>query len=193
MIGATDPNPRHRGAGPKKETHWLTSAAARRHARKLRAQVDAILVGAATIRIDNPRLTARRGAKYRQPARVVITRSGKLPRNSHVFRDRFAKNTHVYRDQMLPAILADLGAKNITSVMIEGGGNVLGQALDERLIDKVQIYVAPIFTGGPIPGFAGVGVSRTNEAARLERVKFESIGADLCVTGYPKYSVATAA
>jgi diaminohydroxyphosphoribosylaminopyrimidine deaminase/5-amino-6-(5-phosphoribosylamino)uracil reductase len=239
VIGATDPNPRHRGRGvevlrdagvevrtgilaeecailneafnkwiatgipfviakcgmsldgrltrPKKESRWLTSATARRHAQTLRAQTDAILVGADTIRMDNPRLTVRRTSQHRQPARVVITRSGKIPGDAHVFTDRYAKNTRVYQNGTLPAILADLGAKNITSLMIEGGGRVLGQALDERLIDKVQIYVAPILTGGPIVSFGGRGADRAQDGARLERVRFEKIGPDICVTGYPKY------
>jgi diaminohydroxyphosphoribosylaminopyrimidine deaminase/5-amino-6-(5-phosphoribosylamino)uracil reductase len=172
---------------PKRESRWMTSASARRHAHKLRAQVDAILVGAETIRTDNPRLTARSGSEDRQPARVIITRSGKLPRNALVFTDRFAKNTHVYRNATLPTILADLGSKNITSVMIEGGADVLGQALDERLIDRVQIYVAPIISGGPIVAFGGRGALRTRDGAHLERVSFEKIGPDICVTGYPKY------
>src|SRR5207248_862107 len=130
VVGTTDPNPRHRGAGiellsnagievrtgvlaeecaglneafnkwiatgipfviakcgmsldgrltrPKKESRWITSTAARRHAHKLRAQTDAILVGADTVRIDNPRLTVRGASHSRQPTRVVITRSGKI-------------------------------------------------------------------------------------------------------------------
>ena len=239
VIGATDPNPRHRGRGieilrdagievrtgvlaeecallnetfnkwiatgipfviakcgmsldgrltrPKKESRWLTSVTARRHAQTLRAQSDAVLVGADTIRIDNPRLTVRRASHHRQPVRVVLTRSGKIPGDAHVFTDRFAKNTRVYRNETLPAILADLGARNITSLIIEGGGRVLGQALDERLIDKVQIYVAPILTGGPIVAFGGRGALRTHHGAHLERVRFEKIGPDICVTGYPKY------
>src|SRR5438105_7857465 len=166
VIGATDPNPRHRGRGlqilgdagikvragvlaeecaalneafnkwiatgfpfviakcgmnldgrltrPKKESRRITSATARRHAHKLRAQVDAILVGAETIRIDNPRLTARAASKIQQPARVVITRSGKLPRNARIFTDRLAKSTRVFRNETLPTVLAELGSKNIT-------------------------------------------------------------------------------
>jgi riboflavin biosynthesis pyrimidine reductase len=51
----------------------------------------------------------------------------------------------------------------------------------------VQIYVAPILTGGPIVAFGGRGAPRTHEGAHLERVKFEKIGPDICVTGYPKY------
>src|SRR5438105_8389138 len=175
---------------PKKESRWLTSVTARRHAQKLRAQTDAILVGADTVRIDNPRLTVRGASHSRQPTRVVITRSGKIPHDAHVFTDRFAENTCIYRNETLPAILADLGTKNITSLMIEGGGRVLGQALDERLIDKVQIYIAPIFAGGRTVAFGGRGALHPHDGAHLERVRFEKIGPEICVTGYPKYSLA---
>ncbi|PYL36590.1 MAG: riboflavin biosynthesis protein RibD, partial [Verrucomicrobia bacterium] len=172
---------------PEGEPRWITSATARRHTQTLRGQTDAILIGAETLRTDNPRLTVRGRRQVRQPVRVVMTRSGKLPRSARFFTDRFAKNSFVYRNMPLGAILAELGQKNITSVVIEGGGNVLGHALDERLIDKVQIYVAPILTGGPIVAFGGRGAPRTHEGAHLERVKFEKIGPDICVTGYPKY------
>src|SRR6184192_1613516 len=239
VIGATDPNPRHRGRGieilrsagievragvlaeecaalneafnkwiatgipfviakcgmgldgrltrPENESRWITSAAARRHAQMLRGQTDAILIGAETLRIDNPRLTARGARQVHQPVRVVMTRSGKLPRSAHFFTDRFAKNSFVYRNMPLGVVLAELGQKKVTSVMIEGGGDLLGHALDERLIDKAQIYVAPILTGGPIVAFGGRGAHRSHDGARLERVSFEKIGTDICVTGYPKY------
>jgi diaminohydroxyphosphoribosylaminopyrimidine deaminase/5-amino-6-(5-phosphoribosylamino)uracil reductase len=242
VIGATDPNPRHRGRGieilrsagvdvrsgvlaeecsglneafnkwiatgipfviakcgmsldgkltrPKREGRWITSVAARTDAEKLRARSDAILVGAETIRIDNPRLTVRGVRRFHQPIRVVLTRSSKLPRRAHVFADRHAKNTLVYRDEPLAAVLADLGKKDVVSVMIEGGGMILGHALDQRLIDKVQIYIAPILTGGGVVAFAGNGARSTLESARLERIRFERVGPDLCVSGYPKYSVA---
>jgi diaminohydroxyphosphoribosylaminopyrimidine deaminase / 5-amino-6-(5-phosphoribosylamino)uracil reductase len=241
VIGATDPNPRHRGRGieilrnagievrpgvladqcaslneafnkwiatgipfviakcgmsldghlsrPKREGRWITSVAARQHAQRLRAQSDAIMVGAETIRMDNPQLTVRGGRSSRQPIRVVMTHSGNLPRKARIFTDRYAKRTSVYKDEPLAAVLADLGKKDVTSVMIEGGGSLLGHALDQRLIDKVQIYLAPIFTGGPVLAFAGTGAGSTSESARLERIHFEKIGPDLCVIGYPKYAV----
>jgi len=84
--------------------------------------------------------------------------------------------------------LSELGGREITSVLIEGGGQILGQALDSRLIDKVQIYVAPLFTGGPAIAFGGKGFENTAAAARLERISFRKIGNDVCVTGYPTYS-----
>jgi diaminohydroxyphosphoribosylaminopyrimidine deaminase/5-amino-6-(5-phosphoribosylamino)uracil reductase len=240
VMGATDPNPRHRGraieilrsAGievrtgvlaeecaalneafnkwiatgipfviakcgmtldgrltrPSREGRWITSPATRQHAQRLRAQSDAILIGAETLRIDNPRLTVRGSRRFRQPTRIVVTRSGKLPRNARIFTDRHARTTLIYRNEPFGALLADLGKRNVTSVVIEGGGSLLGHALDQRLIDKVQIYLAPIFTGGGVVAFAGEGARSTMDAARLERVRFEKIGADLCVTGYPKYA-----
>ncbi len=245
VIGATDPNPRHRGRGleilqnagievrsgvlaeecaglneafnkwiatgipfviakcgmsldgrltrPKKEGHWITSAASRRHAQGLRAESDAILVGAETLRTDNPHLTIRGPGNSRQPIRVVITRSGKLPRNARIFTDRQAKKSLVYRDVPLAAVLADLGKKDVVSLTIEGGGEVLGHALDQRLIDKVQIYVAPIFTGGGVPAFGAKGARSTSGSAHLDRIEFKKIGPDFCVTGYPKYPAMAAA
>lgn len=170
---------------PPSENQWLTSVAARRHAQRLRAQVDAILVGAETIRADNPRLTVRahRGAK--QPRRLIVSRSGKLPRAARVFSDRFAELTTVFRQTNLGALLRDLGGREITSVLIEGGGDVLGQALDQGLIDKIQIYLAPVFTSGPTTAFAGNGAPATESATALGRMRYERIGDDICIVGYP--------
>jgi diaminohydroxyphosphoribosylaminopyrimidine deaminase/5-amino-6-(5-phosphoribosylamino)uracil reductase len=170
---------------PPSEGRWLTSAAARKHAHGLRAQVDAILVGAETVRADNPRLTVRGVRGSRQPWRIVVSRSGSLPAKARIFTDRYADRTMVFREIELGALLGELGEKEITSVLVEGGGDILGQALDHHLIDKVQAYVAPIFTGGPAVSFAGVGANSTGEASRLARVSYEQIGNDICVTGYP--------
>jgi diaminohydroxyphosphoribosylaminopyrimidine deaminase/5-amino-6-(5-phosphoribosylamino)uracil reductase len=172
---------------PPSTGRWLTSPASRRHAQRLRAEVDAILVGGETIRADDPRLTVRgvRGAK--QPWRVVLSRSGSLPGKARIFTDRFADRTLVFSEIELDSLLRELGAKEITSVLLEGGGRMLSQALDQRLIDKVQLYVAPIFSGGPVVAFAGAGASSTQGAPRLDRVRYEKIAPDICVTGYPAY------
>jgi diaminohydroxyphosphoribosylaminopyrimidine deaminase/5-amino-6-(5-phosphoribosylamino)uracil reductase len=144
------------------------------------------LIGAGTLRADNPRLTVRlRGAK--QPWRIVLSRSGALPRAARLFTDRFAARTLVYGKKNLDAVLRDLGQKEITSVLLEGGGEVLGQALDQGLVDKVQLYLGPVLTGGPIVAFPGAGAASTALGSRLDRVRYERIGPDVCVTGYPIY------
>jgi diaminohydroxyphosphoribosylaminopyrimidine deaminase/5-amino-6-(5-phosphoribosylamino)uracil reductase len=70
--------------------------------------------------------------------------------------------------------------------LIEGGGDVLSQALDQRLIDRVQIYIAPIFTGGGVLAFGGKGAALTQQSLRLDSPRYERIGQDICITGYPK-------
>ena len=171
---------------PPGETRWLTSESSRTHAHQLRAVVDAILVGAETIRRDNPRLTVRKGPRRTQPWRVILTKSGRLPQNATIFRDSAKERTVVYRNRTLRAVLRDLGRREITSVLIEGGGDVLSQALDQRLIDKVQIYIAPLFTGGGVLAFGGKGAASTQQSLRLESPRYERIGQDICITSYPK-------
>jgi diaminohydroxyphosphoribosylaminopyrimidine deaminase / 5-amino-6-(5-phosphoribosylamino)uracil reductase len=171
---------------PPGEPGWITDRLARRHARELRARVDAVLVGADTVRVDNPRLTLRGLRQARQPWRIVLTRGGKLPRSAHLFSDRFASRTLICRGKSLATVLKNLGKRGITSVLIEGGGVVLGQALDARLIDKVQLYLGPILSGGPVIAFPGRGAENTGNALRLRRVSYRRIGQSVCITGYPE-------
>src|SRR6478752_10414167 len=163
---------------PPGETRWLTSESSRARAHQLRAFVDAIIVGAETVRRDNPRLTVRKGPRRIQPWRVILTKSGRLPQNATIFRDSEKQRTLVYRNRSLRAVLRDLGRREITSVLIEGGGDVLSQALDQRLIDKVQIYIAPIFNGGNVLAFGGNGTASTQQSLRLDWPHYERIGHD---------------
>jgi len=169
------------------ETRWLTSAAARAASMKLRSQVDAILIGANTLREDNPRLTIRGPNRAEQPWRVVLTNSAHLPQSANLISDRFASRTLAYRGKTLAQVLDDLGSREITSVLIEGGGDVLGQAFDGRLVDRVHFFLAPILTGGPVPAVAGEGANSTAESARIRELKVQKVGPDLLVTGYPHW------
>jgi diaminohydroxyphosphoribosylaminopyrimidine deaminase/5-amino-6-(5-phosphoribosylamino)uracil reductase len=167
------------------ESRWITGRDARHDVHQLRACVDAVLVGAKTIRADNPRLTVRGVRRARQPWRVVLTRSGHLPRQARVFSDKFAARTLIYKRKPLAFVLKDLGKRDIISVLIEGGGEVLGEALDKRLIDKVQIYLGPILTGGPVVAFPGEGAAKTANALRLRDIEYQQIGQTISLTGYP--------
>ena len=167
------------------ESRWITGRDARRDVHQLRACVDAVLVGAETVRADNPRLTVRGLRGTRQPWRVVLTRSGQLPRHARVFSDKFAQRTLIYKRKSLSFVLKDLGKRGITSVLIEGGGEVLGEALDKRVIDKVQIYLGPILTGGPVLAFPGEGAAKTANALRLRDIEYQRIGQTISLRGYP--------
>jgi len=170
---------------PPGESRWITGSDARREANQLRACMDAVLVGAETVRTDNPRLTVRSVRQARQPWRIVLTRSGQLPRQAHVLSDKFAARTLIYERKSLAWVLKDLGTRSITSVLIEGGGEVLGEALDNRLIDKLHIYLGPILTGGPVIAFPGEGVEKTADALRLRDIEYQQIGQTISFSGYP--------
>jgi diaminohydroxyphosphoribosylaminopyrimidine deaminase/5-amino-6-(5-phosphoribosylamino)uracil reductase len=178
---------------PPGEGQWLTNAAARTDAHRLRAQVDAILIGAETLRADNPRLTVRGVRGARQPWRVVVTRSGRLPRTAHLFTDKHRGRTLVYRQKSLRTVLRDLGRRDVTSVLIEGGGAVLGEAFDRRLVQRVQFYFAPLLCGGPVVAIGGRGAGSTAESALIRYPKYERFGDNLRLTGEVEYPAESSA
>ncbi len=168
---------------PPGDGRWLSGPTARAHAHRQRARVDAILIGAGTLRADNPRLTVRgvKGAS-RQPWRVVLTRRGDLPAAAHLFTDEYRERTLVFQRKSLARVLADLGRRQVTSVLIEGGGEVLGQAFDAGLVDEVQFYFTPQLAGGPAVAVAGGSVALP-PGRTLCDCRFERLGPDVLLAG----------
>ncbi|MDB6151758.1 MAG: ribD [Chthoniobacteraceae bacterium] len=174
-------------ARPPGEGQWLTSESSRADAMELRARVDAILVGANTLRLDNPCLTVRGIPGARQPWRVVVAGKSDLPKNAHLFTDEHKERTLVYKEQTLRAVLRDLGQRQVTSVLIEGGMRVLGEAFDKALVDEVRFYVAPLLCGGPVVAIGGRGAGSTLGSVQLREVSYKRIGNDLCLSGRAEY------
>jgi riboflavin biosynthesis pyrimidine reductase len=77
-----------------------------------------------------------------------------------------------------------LGAKGVTRLLVEGGGDVLGQLHDLQLIDELWCFITPLLTGGNKPSFGGVGVESMEDASRLHRIRYKRIGNDVLVTGH---------
>ena len=178
---------------PMGEPAWITSEAARAHARRLRGRVDAIIVGAETVRRDNPLLTLREadaGQGKPQPWRVVMTRSGDLPAGAHLFTDEFKDRTVVMRGLDFPEVLRELGNRGVVSVLVEGGGIILGRAFASREVDEVVWYVAPRLCGGGRPSIAGLPLPFSIE---LNPVKILPIGDNVCFSGFPVWPAQGAA
>jgi diaminohydroxyphosphoribosylaminopyrimidine deaminase / 5-amino-6-(5-phosphoribosylamino)uracil reductase len=165
---------------PPGDDRWLTSSEARRVAHELRWESDAILVGAETARQDNPRLTVRLPGKKGKlhPWRVVMTRSGTLPRDLHLFSDRYQKRTLVFRNRALQNVVDDLGAREISHLLIEGGGQILTEAFKKGLVNEVAFFIAPA-----VMGTAARALGKLGKSVRLREVSYRMVGADLFCRG----------
>ncbi len=168
---------------------WVTGDAARAEVQKLRAGCDAVLVGAETVRKDNPRLTVRgtfrHSAESRnvggvQPWRVVVTRSGKLPKGANLFRDRNKERTLVYWRKKWAEVLKDLYRRGVSRLLVEGGAKVAEGLVKAGEVNEVVIYFAPISVGK-----RGEGLARIKEWSGWEwrETVTSCAGQDLCLRG----------
>jgi len=165
---------------PSGDDCWLTSPAARKAAHELRWESDAILIGAETARRDDPRLTVRlpgRRGKV-QPWRIVVTRSGKLPRALRLFSDRHCDRTLVFRNRGLEEIIAALGAWNISHLLIEGGGEIITNALRANLVNEIAFFIAP-----SVMGTLPRALKELDAPLRLREVSYQPVGPDLLCRG----------
>ena len=168
---------------------WVTGEPARAEVQKLRAECDAILVGAETVRKDNPQLTVRKVFRHsaecrnvggEQPWRVVVTRSGKLPKGANLYRDRYKDRTLVYRKKKWSEVLKDLHRRGVSRLLVEGGAEVAEGLVKAGKVNEVVIYLAPILVGESgkglpqIEGWADWGWRDTVTS---------STGQDLCLRG----------
>jgi diaminohydroxyphosphoribosylaminopyrimidine deaminase/5-amino-6-(5-phosphoribosylamino)uracil reductase len=194
-----------------RESRWISSEASRSAVHKLRGRVDAILCGIGTALADDPLLTAR-PAGPRQAVRVVLDGAARLPLASRLVQtaaevpvlvaagpdapaDRVAalrsagcevwQSDEGDRSTRLAALLAELGRRRCTNVLVEGGPGIVGGLADAALIDEVWAFIAPTLIGGnAAPGpVAGAGIAKLGDAAAIDVEAVESLGGDLLVRG----------
>lgn len=185
------------------QSRWITGEAARAQSHRLRHQHDAILVGINTIIADDPELTTRiEGYESRQPLRVVLDSQLRIRQSARVVGTNTliatTKSGRVGAAEVLklpagadgrvslPALLDELGRRDLISLLVEGGGEVHASFFAAGLVDKVYAYLAPILVGGrdaPSP-LGGAGVEHLADAHRLVDVDVARLGDDLLVTGY---------
>lgn len=193
-------------------SRWITGEASRRFAHRLRLRHDAILVGAGTVRADDPRLTVRLPGVSAPRLRVVLDPEASIPPTSRVVLagPPGTPRTRVYASAAaatrtggrivdaevvatpcaagrldLRAVLEDLATQGIQSVLVEGGGRTIGAFLAAGLADEAAIFVAPrlMGEGGTIPLVGAAGAADPSGAPRLVRARRISFGADLLLWG----------
>jgi diaminohydroxyphosphoribosylaminopyrimidine deaminase/5-amino-6-(5-phosphoribosylamino)uracil reductase len=181
------------------ESHWITGEAARQDVHHLRDTHDAVMVGIGTVLADDPKLTARVPAG-RDPIRIVVDSRLRTPakakvlakgarvivatcakgsiKGAEMWRFKPTKAGHVPLDQLAKK----LGEARITSVLVEGGGELHAAMFAADLADELAIYIAPFVIGGPAKSWVGgEGIAKLADATRLRVVGTEQLGVDLKV------------
>ncbi len=198
------------------DSRWVSGPETREWAHELRAKVDAILVGSSTVVMDDPLLTARPGGKAaeRQPLRVVVDSRGRTPPMARLLGEpgqaivaTLEGAPEPWRASLraagaevltlpsdgdrvdLQALLRELAGRDVLSLLVEGGGVILGSFFDRGLVDRVHAVIAPIVIGAEDApaAVAGRGAYRMADALRLRDITVERLGEDILVTGYPGY------
>lgn len=198
------------------DSKWVTGPEARNMVQQMRRESDAVMVGINTVLADDPQLTVRDEAGQAlklQPLRVVLDSQCRTPPTAKMLREPgqtliFAAAeasptrikalesagaevilTGLGTDQRVDTslVVAELGRRDIVSLLVEGGGMILGSLFDAGLVDKVHAFIAPVIIGGAEAAspVAGQGVPAMAQAWRLQRTNLEPIGADWLITGYP--------
>jgi diaminohydroxyphosphoribosylaminopyrimidine deaminase/5-amino-6-(5-phosphoribosylamino)uracil reductase len=166
------------------DSEWVSSEASRERVHALRAQVDAVLVGAGTVIADDPQLTARiTGA--RNPARVVLDGAGRTAQGARV-RDGQARTIVVDKPTPVKAVLHQLGREGLLHVLVEGGANVHQQFLDAKLFDELWVFVAPKLVGAEGITWSGnLRIEQMQNALQLKVESVERIGDDVLIKYLP--------
>ena len=184
------------------ESQWLTGEADLCHTHRLRALADAVIVGANTVRQDNPRLTVRH-CSGDQPVRVVLDANLALPRDRDVFcdgaaqtlvlaaADRVAKQTRIGQAEIVPlaregerlapaAIRTALAGRGLYWLFLEGGGVTVSRFLAAGALDRLQIALAPVILGSGRPSLQLPEIPALSGALR-PRVRHVPLGSDMLV------------
>ncbi len=195
-------------------SRWISSERSREFGHRLRRFNDAIMVGIGTVLADDPRLTTRLPEDGRDPLRVIVDSQARTPLTASVLanplqtllavtsaapRERVEalKNTGAGLIELppgpdgrvpLPELLRELGRRQITSVLVEGGSALNYSLLAAGLVDKVHFFIAPLMFGGseaPSP-VGGEGVAQVSDAWQIRDVEISRYDCDILVTGYIK-------
>lgn len=187
------------------DSKWISDEASRAHAHRERGRVDAIAVGINTLLRDDPALTCRACRPRRSATRVVFDCELRTPVSAQLVRTADQTPTILFcsrgaakrRESLLTkagcrvlrvsqtggrlsltAVLDSLGKADMTNLIVEGGGTLIGQFVDRRLADEVHVYVAPIVLGGErsIRAVRGRGVGQVAQGLKFNWTELSRIG-----------------
>jgi diaminohydroxyphosphoribosylaminopyrimidine deaminase / 5-amino-6-(5-phosphoribosylamino)uracil reductase len=179
------------------ESRWINNSAALDHLHRVRALVDAVVVGVSTVVVDDPLLTVRR-IPGRNPARVVIDPSGRMSTNANCLADdgvrRIVVTARDYKSKKgeevvtLPQtngqidcneIVQALFRRGLKRVLIEGGASTISAFIDAGAIDRLHVLVAPLILGSGKLGLELSPITRLADAPRPKTRLYQLAGGDV--------------
>lgn len=196
------------------DSQWLTGPEARALGHRLRHECDAILVGVGTVLADDPQLTARLPRRRtKDPIRLILDSRLRLPTTARVLHPESSAPTWIVTTAAAPPdkikaledlgasvlvmpddrgrvglepLMLELGCRQVQSLLVEGGAEVLGAFFDHHLVDKFYFFFAPKFLGGQqaLSVIGGAGVDRLAKAHQARDLTLRRLGPDLLVSGY---------
>ena len=189
------------------DARWISGEKSRRHTHRQRSWVDAIAVGAGTVLADNPQLNVRhvKGPNPRPmvidgrlrvspEARVVAANNPILVTSSAAQSANFCDyGVEVWSFETadhlidLRQVTARAGDHNLTSLLIEGGGQLAAAALRDRIVDQVMVFITPRLMGTGIAAIADLGIDFVEETIQLENVHLRHLERDILYTAEVKY------
>ena len=152
----------------------------------MRRLADAIMVGGETVRQDHPQLTVREPESWpRQPLRIIASRSMDDEEVASYFPDGNFERVELETNEEWHSLLIRLGARNITCLLIEGGGELAAAAIDANAVDMVEFHIAPKLLGGrdSRPVLGGNNPESMEFARKLHNVKVTHYGEDIAISG----------
>jgi diaminohydroxyphosphoribosylaminopyrimidine deaminase/5-amino-6-(5-phosphoribosylamino)uracil reductase len=173
-----------RAAAADGSSRWITGEEARADVHRLRAEVDAVVVGVGTVLADDPELTVRPDPG-RQPLRVVVDSDGRTPASARVRDDSAPTLILTERDtgRHDPAgVLTVLHDRGVVSVLLEGGPTLAAAFMTAGLVDRVVGYVAPALLGAGMSAIGDLGVGTITDALRLRLCEVQRVGDDVRLT-----------
>lgn len=191
------------------ESQWISCEASRKFSHHLRDINDAILIGVGTVLADNPSLTTRL-VVGKNPVRVIVDSKARTPLDSKVVADKSARTIIAVTEDAPPenisalknrgveiivtggervdlnVLMRELAAREITSVLVEGGGTIHFAMLSAGLVDKVLAFVAPKIIGGQsaLTAVEGAGFEKLFDAVKLKNFTAQPLGEDILISGY---------
>jgi len=191
------------------DSKYITGREARKFVHELRAQYDAVMVGANTVLKDNPQLTVRL-AKGRNPIKIVLDTKLKISMAAKVVRNEpgkliiatskkapkakikklMQKGVHVLVVDMvkgkidLKQLMKELGKRDVCSILIEGGAELNAEAIKEGIVDKVLFFISPQFIGKGLSALGDLGIAKVDRSIKLNKLDYRKVGRDILIEGY---------